>query len=190
MDNVFRTIAQDLSCGRTLYGVQMKETEEYRTKILKRANDKLSRSTERMLEIAFHADVNQDHVLSWHEFQLWAAENPQFNTWLDQLGLCCLESVATVEDRGIRHAGAKRPLASTFRARRQHPRGSDFEKLRVYQVRGLVGTHTTFGKLGAERFAACLHALHVRSPYTVRRLFALFDRDGSGQATSLLGGAL
>ena len=161
-------------------GVQMKETEEYRTKILKRANDKLSRSTERMLEIAFHADVNQDHVLSWHEFQLWAAENPQFNTWLDQLGLCCLESVATVEDRGIRHAGAKRPLASTFRARRQHPRGSDFEKLRVYQVRGLVGTHTTFGKLGAERFAACLHALHVRSPYTVRRLFALFDRDGSG----------
>ena len=28
MDNVFRTIAQDLNSGRTLYGVQMKETAD------------------------------------------------------------------------------------------------------------------------------------------------------------------
>lgn len=160
--------------------VELKTAEEYRMKLLKRSAEKLEAATERMIEIAFAADVNQDHTLSWLEFKLWAGENPTFSTWIEQLGLGCLESIAMTEDKDIRHEGGERPVPSTFRARRQFPSGTVFEKLRVYQVREMFNSYATFGQLNPEAFAACLRKLKIFSPYTVRRLFALFDRDGGG----------
>jgi Ca2+-binding EF-hand superfamily protein len=165
---------------------ELKAAEEYRTKLLKRSNEKLEAATERMIEVAFAADVNQDHTLSWQEFELWAEENPTFRTWVEQLGLSCLESIATAEDEAAPHRGGERPVASTFRARRKFPNGTLFERLRVYQVRDIFSCYATFGQLNPERFAACLRKLKIFSPYTVRRLFALFDRDGGGGESRLL----
>jgi Ca2+-binding EF-hand superfamily protein len=159
---------------------ELKAAEEYRTKLLKRANEKLDAATERMMEVAFAADVNQDHTLSWVEFEQWAEENPTFRTWVEQLGLLCLESIATTEDEAVPHKGGERPVPSTFRARRKFPNGTLFERLRVYQVRDIFSSYATFGQLNPEQFAACLRKLKICSPYTVRRLFALFDRDGGG----------
>jgi Ca2+-binding EF-hand superfamily protein len=161
---------------------EKKDDEEYRMKLLKRAVEKLEAATEQMIRVAFAADVNQDRSLSWQEFELWAEENPTFSTWMEQLGLSCLESIATTEDRSVPHVGGERPVPSTFRARRKYPNGTSFERLRVYQVRAIFGSYATFGQLNPDRFAACLHKLKVYSPYTVRRLFALFDRDGGGGA--------
>lgn len=164
-------------------GKAHKESDEYRTKIMKRSEEKLDAATEQMLAVAFAADVNQDHTLSWQEFELWAEENPTFSTWLEQLGVSCLESIATMEDRGMKHDSGQRPVPSTFRARRKYPHGTLFERLRVYQVRSIFSSFATFGQLNPDRFAACLHKLRIFSPYTVRRLFALFDRDGGGDVS-------
>ena len=159
---------------------ELKVAAEYRMRLLKRTREKLDAATERMIEGAFAADVNQDHVLSWQEFELWAEENPTFRTWVEQLGLSCLESIATAEDEDMPHKDGERPVPSTFRARRKFPNGTLFERLRVYQVRDIFSSYATYGQLNPDRFAACLRKLKIFSPYTVRRLFTLFDRDGSG----------
>ena len=164
-------------------GKAHKESEEYRTKIMKCSEEKLDAATERMVAVAFAADVNQDHTLSWQEFELWSEENPTFSSWLEQLGVSCLESIATMEDKGVKHDSGQRPVPSTFRVRRKYPNGSLFERLRVYQVRSIFNSYSTYGKLGPDRFAACLYKLRIFSPYTVRRLFALFDRDGGGDVS-------
>jgi hypothetical protein len=99
---------------------------------------------------------------------------------VEQLGLSCLESIATAEDEDMPHKDGERPVPSTFRARRKFPNGTLFERLRVYQVRDIFSSYATYGQLNPDRFAACLRKLKIFSPYTVRRLFTLFDRDGSG----------
>jgi hypothetical protein len=57
---------------------------------------------------------------------------------------------------------------------------TQFDQLRVHQVRSIFMSYSTYGKLGPQQFASCMNELHVHSPYTVRRLFTLFDRDVSG----------
>ena len=128
---------------------------------------------------AFASDVNNDNQLSWDEFSYWAEYQPQFSVWLQRLGIACLEAISPLEDRNVQHSG-QRPVQSTYRVRRKFPLGTQFDKLRVGQVRNIFMSYSTYGKLGPEQFATCLNELHVHSPHTVRRLFTLFDRDVSG----------
>lgn len=160
-------------------GTEVMEAQEFKMKLLKAAHKKLETSSDKMVQQAFAQDVNQDNKLSWEEFELWAEYNPQFATWLQRLGGACLEAIAPLEDRNVAQAG-QRPVASTYRLRRKFPLGTQFDRLRVHQVRNIFMSYSTYGKLGPEQFASCMNELHVHSPYTVRRLFTLFDRDVSG----------
>ena len=160
-------------------GTEVMEAQEFKMKLLKAAQKKLETSADKMVQQAFAQDVNQDNKLSWEEFELWAEYNPQFATWLQRLGGACLEAIAPLEDRNTAQAG-QRPVASTYRIQRKFPLGTQFERLRVHQVRNIFMSYSTYGKLGPEQFASCMNELHVHSPYTVRRLFTLFDRDVSG----------
>lgn len=160
-------------------GTEVMEAQEFKMKLLKAAHKKLETSSDKMVQQAFAQDVNQDNKLSWEEFELWAEYNPQFAMWLQRLGGACLEAIAPLEDRNVSQAG-QRPVASTYRLRRKFPLGTQFDRLRVHQVRNIFMSYSTYGKLGPEQFASCMNELHVHSPYTVRRLFTLFDRDVSG----------
>lgn len=185
-----------------------KETAEaarhYRQTILQAARTILGRSTQRMVALAFASDVNHDGVLSWAEFESFASEQPQFVLWSTQLGLACLESVAMIEDRSrllardtqntstntssAPSSSSSFPATavqslSTARARRRFPDGSPWTMLRVMQVEALFSQHATYGRLNPDQFASLLRKLFVRSPYTVRRLFTLFDRDGGGDVS-------
>jgi Ca2+-binding EF-hand superfamily protein len=160
-------------------GTEVMEAQEFKSKILKAARKKLETSADKMVQQAFAQDINADNNLSWAEFELWAEYNPQFGMWLQRLGIACLETLAPLEDRNQAFTG-QRPVSSTYRVKRKFPLGTQFDQLRVHQVRSIFMSYSTYGKLGPQQFASCMNELHVHSPYTVRRLFTLFDRDVSG----------
>ena len=110
---------------------------------------------------AFASDVNNDNQLSWDEFSYWAEYQPQFSVWLQRLGIACLEAISPLEDRNVQHSG-QRPVQSTYRVRRKFPLGTQFDKLRVGQVRNIFMSYSTYGK--PKPTLTLLSCLSTRSP--------------------------
>lgn len=156
--------------------------------VMKIAHPRLQRIVARMATIAFAADIDHDGVVSREEFELFATENPQFVKWSKHLGAICLHVVHSIENqrnsaKKLDHHVGQVPPLSVLWNRHKFSSGTRWDRLRVHHVRDIFASFSVYGKLGPEQFAALMRQFHVVSPYTVRRLFAVFDRDSGGDVT-------
>jgi Ca2+-binding EF-hand superfamily protein len=164
------------------------DATEFTSAVLQMSQRRLETIIARMVAVAFAADVDNDGVISREEFELFATENPQFVKWSKYLAVVCLQVIHTVENQqrsGTAHdrQRGQLPSPSMLRIRIRFPTGTSWDRLRVHHVRDMFASFSVYGKLGPEEFAGLMRQLHIVSPYTVRRLFTLFDRDGGGDVT-------
>lgn len=122
----------------------------------------------------------EDAFLTRSEFVAFVRENTRMSAWVDHVGNACLAALASSQHHytGVL-AEASVPNCAR-RVRHKYPLGTHFERLTSENVRRIFEAHSVNGKISPEQFSRCLNGLHIRSTYTIMRLFRLFDSDDSG----------
>jgi Ca2+-binding EF-hand superfamily protein len=123
--------------------------------------------------------------LTRNDFQAWVLECPRLKKWLHQLGNASVEGLSALEESNMSampsvSAANEQPTESSYRLLRKFPLGSHFDRITPEDVRRVFEAHSIQGQLGVEQFGLCLNEMGIHAAFTIRRLFQLFDTDGSG----------
>jgi Ca2+-binding EF-hand superfamily protein len=130
--------------------------------------------------------LNGDAVsLTRDDFQSWVLECPRLKQWLNRLGDASVEALSALEEGNMSSMPSAttandQPTESTYRLLRKFPLGSHFDRITPEDVRRVFEAHSVQGRLGVEQFGLCLNEMGIHSAFSIRRLFQLFDTDGSG----------
>ena len=165
----------------------------FQQKIRELARHRLQLAGQQMLEEARARSMDSGEEslnpnaasLSRNEFQAWVLECPRLKQWLNQLGNASVEALSTLEESDMSAMPSvsttnERPTESSYRLLRKFPLGSHFDRITPEDVRRVFEAHSLQGRLGVEQFGLCLNEMGIHAAFTIRRLFQLFDTDGSG----------
>lgn len=123
--------------------------------------------------------------LTRNDFQAWVLECPRLKKWLHHLGNASVEALSTLEESNMSampslFTANEQPTESSYRLLRKFPLGTHFDRIMPEDVRRVFEAHAIQGRLGVEQFGLCLNEMGIHAAFTIRRLFQLFDTDGSG----------